>query len=228
MREKFIEGLDRPPVLVPCYCREKRRKDPEENLVKKALSEGRLFGCDPRRAERAYVFTRGFVGLDEIVRAVARQTGLAEERIEPWRKLGENHVDEILILLRNPYGEVKGCEVKGNLEYRLHRVVRMALKYMDDPESNLVSKGMPDLTKKAIEDYFYGEDGIRERLKEGLIRIEKGDKPFFLDERNIFKRSSRDPGPHEPHRSGGRKVDDEEIRKVVEAEVSRILVERGL
>jgi hypothetical protein len=228
MREKFVEGLDRPSILVPCYCREKRHKDPEENLVKKALSEGRLFGCDPGKAERAYVFTRGFMGQGEIVRAVARYTGLSEDRIEPWRKLGENHMDEILILLRNPYGEGRGCEVKGNLEYRLHRVGRMALKYMNDPESNLVAQGMPELTKRAIEDYFYGDDGIRERLKEGLLRIEKGEKPFFLNERNIFEKTSRDPGVHEPHRSGGHRVDDEEIRKVVEAEVTRILAERGI
>lgn len=226
MREKFIEGLDRLPILVPCYCRERKRKDPEEDLVRKALSEGKLFGCDPKKAERAYVFTRGFMGLDEIVRAVASQTGLPEGRIEPWRKLGENHWDEILILLRNPYGEERGCEEKGNLEYRLHRVIRMALKYMDDPESNLVAEGMPDLTKRAIEDYFYGDDGIQERLKEGLLRIEKGEKPFFLDERNIFERSSRDSGIHGPHR-GGHRVDDEEIRKLVQAEVSRILSERG-
>jgi len=228
MREKFIEGLVRPPILVPCYCRERRREDPEENLVKKALSEGKLFGCDPKNAEMAYVFTRGFMGQGEIVKAVARYTGLPEERIEPWRKLGENHWDEILILLRNPYGEERGCEVKGNLEYRLHRVIRMALNYMDEPESSLVSQGMPELTRKAIEDYFYGDDGIQERLKEGLLRIEKGEKPFFLDERNIFERSSRDPGIHESHRASGRQVDDEEIRKLVEAEVRRVLAERDI
>ncbi|KQC15737.1 MAG: hypothetical protein APR56_12620 [Methanosaeta sp. SDB] len=229
MQEKFIEGLDRPPILVPCYHREKRRKDPEEDLVRKALSEGKLFGCDPKKAERAYVFTRGFVGQGEIVRAVARYTGLPEDRIEPWRKLGENHWNEILILLRNPYGVERGCEVEGNLEYRLHRVIRMALKYMDDPESNLVAEGMPDLTKRAIEDYFYGEDGIRNRFEEGLKRIEKGEKPFFLNEKRIFERSSRDSGVHVPHQGvGGRKVDDEEIRKIVEAEVTRILADRGL
>ncbi|MGC9514825.1 hypothetical protein [Methanocrinis sp.] len=227
MREKFIEGLDRPPILVPCFWREKRRKDPEEGLVKKALSEGRLFGCDPGRAERAYVFTRGFMRRDEIVKAVARQTGLSEDRIEPWRKLGENHADEILILLRNPYGEERGCEVKGNLEYRLHRVIRMALNYMDDPESNLVAEGMPELTRRAIEDYFYGNDGIRELLKEGLLRIERGDKPFFLNERNIFERSSRASGVHGPH-ADGRQVEGEEIRRIVEAEVRKVLAERGI
>lgn len=227
MREKFIEGLDHPPILVPCYFRDRRRKDPEENLVKKALSEGMLFGCDPAMAERAYVFTRGFVGLDKILGAVARQTGLAEDRIEPWRKLGENHADEILILLRNPYGEERGCEVKGNLEYRIHRVIRMALRYMDDPESNLIPDGMSDLTKTSLEDYFYGDDGVRGRLKVGLQRIEEGKTPFFLDERRIFERSNLNSGVLEPHR-GGRKVDDEEIRRLVEGEVKRVLAERGL
>jgi len=227
VREKFIEGLSpsRSPILIPCYWREKRRKDPEENLVKKALYEGRLFGCDPKKAERAYVFTRGFMKLDEIVKAVAGQTELTEDRINPWRKLGENHWDEILILLRNPYGVERGCEVKGTLEHRLHRVIRMALKYIDDPESNLVEEWMKK--PEAIEDYFYGEDGIQEQLKEGLIRIEKGEKPFFLNERNIFERTSRDSGVHEPHR-GGHQIDDEEIRRIVEAEVSRCLAERGL
>jgi hypothetical protein len=103
----------------------------------------------------------------------------------------------------------------------------MALRYMDDPESNLVSEGMPDRTKKALEDYFYGDDGIRERLKEGLIRIEKGDKPFFRNERNIFERSVRDRGLSELHR-GGRKVGDDEIKRLVEDEVRRVLAERGL
>ena len=135
---------------------------------------------------------------------------------------------DILILLRNPYGEERGCELKGNLEYRLHRVIRMALKYMDDPESNLVSEGMPDRTKKALEDYFYGDDGIRERLKDGLIRIEKGDKPFFLNERNIFEKSVRDPSLSELHRGGGLKVGDAEIKRLVEDEVKRVLAERGL
>jgi len=227
MREKFIEGLDRPPILVPCYWQEKRRKDPEENLVKKAITDGRLFGCDPAMADRAYVFTRGFVSLDKIVRAVARQTGLAEDRIEPWRKLGENHADEILILLRNPYGEEKGCEVKGNLEYRIHRVIRMALKYMDDPESNLVQKGMPDLTKRALEDYFYGEDGIKMRFELGLKRIEEGKKPFFLNERNVFERSAQESDAFELRR-GDQKVGDGEIRRLVEEEVRRVLAERGL
>jgi len=216
MRKKFYEGLDYPPLLVPCYHRDKRSKDPEDNLVKMALSEGKLFECDPKKAERAYVFTRGFMNLDEIVGAVARQTGLDENRIEHWRKLGENHADEILILLRNPYGEEKRFGVKGNLEHRLHKVISMALKYMDDPESNLVDKSMPIKTRNAIEDYFYGKEGMQKQLKEGLGRIERGEKPIFLDERNIFERSSQG--------TGGRKVDEDEVRTLVE----QILKERCL
>jgi hypothetical protein len=228
MREKFLEGLNHPPILVPCYHREKRRKDPEEDLVRRALSDGRLFGCDPRMAERAYVFTRGFMKLDEIVKAVERHTGLPENRIEPWRKLGENGWAEILILLRNPYGKKRGCEVKGNLEYRLHRVIRMANKYIDDPEeSKLVDKTMPEKTRNALEAYFYGEDGMRMRFEEGLKRIEKGEKPFFLNEKSIFEKSSWDSSASDAHLEGQR-VSDDEVRRIVESEVKRILVERGL
>ncbi|MCR3884150.1 hypothetical protein P0O24_03985 [Methanotrichaceae archaeon M04Ac] len=226
MREKFIEGLDRPPILVPCCWREKRKKDPEDDLAKRALTEGRLFGCDPGKADRAYVFTRGFVDQKGIVSAVARHSGIPAGRIEPWRKLGENHANEILILLRNPYGEERGCEVKGTLEHRLHRVIRMALRYMDDPETNLVSQGMPELTKKAIEDYFYGEDGIRKRFEDALLKIENGERPFFLEERNIFERSIRESHPQQIQQTG-RKVDEDEVRKIVEEEVRRALAERG-
>ena len=227
MREKFIEGLNRPPILVPCYWREKRRKDPEDELVKLALTKGRLFGCDPEKADRAYVFTRGFIDHEEIVSAIASYSGIPAERIEPWRKLGENGWDEILILLRNPYGKERGRDVKGTLEQRIHRMIGMAIKYMDDIESNLVKDGMPDRTKRALEDYFYGEDGIRKRFEEALLKIENGERPFFLEERNIFERAIRESHPQQTQETG-RKVDEDEVRKIVEAEVSRALAERGL
>ncbi len=223
MREKFVEGLDRPSILVPCYFRERSQRNPEDDLVKKALSEGRLFSCNPDMAERAYVFSRGFMDQGKIVEAVARQTGLSEDRIEPWRKLGEKRWDEILIFLRNPYGEKRGCEVKGNLEYRLHRVIRKALNYMNDPESNLVKEGMPERTRIAIKDYFYGEDGMQTRLEEGLKRIEDGEKPFFSSERNIFESSERDSSKSVASGSRG-EVDEDAVRKIVE----QILRERGI
>ena len=224
MREKFIEGQNRPPILVPCYFRERKHKDSEDELVKKALNDGKLFSCDPRMADRAYVFTRGYIDKDEIIQALAKETGLPADQIEPWRKLGENGWDEILILLRNPYGDKRGCEVKGNLEYRLHRVIRRALSYMNDPESNLVKEGMPEkTTKKAIYDYFYGEDGMQKRLEEGLKRIEDGERPFFLNEKNIFESSARDSSISKASWSGG-EVDEDAVRKIVE----QILRERGI
>ncbi|MDF0591046.1 FtsZ/tubulin family protein [Candidatus Methanocrinis natronophilus] len=226
MREKFVEGLDRPPILVPCYWREKRRKRPEEELAKLALTEGRLFGCDPGKADRAYVFTRGFVDQKEIVSAVARYSEIPAERIEPWRKLGENHANEILILLRNPYGQERGCEVKGTLEHRLHKLIRMALLYMDDPEANLVMEGMPRPTKEAIKDYFYGDDGIRKRFEEALLKIEEGKRPFFLEERNIFERSSREFDHQQIHQTC-QEIDEDDVRRIVQAEVSKALAERG-
>ncbi len=227
LREKFLEGLPQPPILVPCYHRMKRHNDPEDELVKRALSEeGQLFRCDPKMAERAYVFTRGFMEFDEIVNAVAKYTGLSKDRVEPWRKLGENKWDEVLILLRNPYGgKDRACENKVTLEYRLHRTLRMALKYMDDPESNLIPEGMPDKTRDALEDYFYGKTGIKSEFKRSLTRIEKGEKPFFLNEKNIFEdKSERSFENNENHEN---LPDDEKIRKIVMEEVAKILGERA-
>jgi len=57
---------------------------------------------------------------------------------------------------------------------------------------------------------------MQKQLKEGLGRIERGEKPIFLDERNIFERSSQG--------TGGRKVDEDEVRTLVE----QILKERCL
>lgn len=49
------------------------------------------------------------MNLEEIGKAVARETGLPSDRIGfSWRKLGEKGWDEILILLRNPYGGEEG------------------------------------------------------------------------------------------------------------------------
>ena len=64
-------GLSRPPIFVPLYASMPRSKNPEEALVKKALSEeGRLFGCTPEKADFAMVFCRGFIDSEKI-RAVS-------------------------------------------------------------------------------------------------------------------------------------------------------------
>jgi len=193
--QKFSDGLSNPPLLIPCYYRETNNLNISwDLLVEMALKEGQLFRCNPHKAERAYVFIRGFVDKYRILKIISNRTGLPPKRIELWRKLADGTNNEILILLRNPYGEVEGCEVKGNLEYRLHRMIRMALSYMDDPETNLISKGMPYLTKKALEDYFYGDDGMQKLLKESLLKIERGEKPLFQKERKIFQKDTRKLG----------------------------------
>ena len=101
----------------------------------------------------------------------------------------------------------------------------MALKYMDDPESNLIPEGMPDKTRDALEDYFYGKTGIKSEFKRSLTRIEKGEKPFFLNEKNIFEdKSERSFENNENHEN---LPDDEKIRKIVMEEVAKILGERA-
>jgi hypothetical protein len=88
--------------------------------------DGRLFPCDPTKADRALVFTRGFFEEEEIAEAVAKCTHLSYEKIEGkiegkikiYRKLGDSKNEDVLILLRNPYGDGTANEHtrKGTLE----------------------------------------------------------------------------------------------------------------
>ena len=49
-----------PPILIPCYY--SLKSSTEELLVNNALDkDGRLFNCNPTKAERAFVFVRGFL-----------------------------------------------------------------------------------------------------------------------------------------------------------------------
>jgi cell division GTPase FtsZ len=188
-RKKTMEGLDRPPILVPCYHREKISKD-LKSLVKGALNEGRLFGCEPRKAEKAYVFTRGFIDLNDLVGEISSQTGLSSNLIEPWRKLGDNRWNEVLIILRNPYGTPGAHEIEGTLEKRVYDLIEMGLKYMNEHESDIIPKE-PEITRKALKNYFYGEQGIKQKFEEAKSRIQRGAKPLFRDEVKIFETERR-------------------------------------
>lgn len=173
MKRVFLEGLKLPPVLVPCYCSQKRAEGSEGDLVKKALygQDGglKLFDCDPKRADMAYVFTRGFVHTDKVRRAVHDHTGLPdnEKRIMVYRKIGDHGSDEMLILLRNPYGEdPEAYKKEGTFENRVYGIVDKGLKYLDEKENDIILAGMPDDTKIALGTYFYGESWLDKMLKE--------------------------------------------------------------
>lgn len=199
VREQFIESLEMPPILVPCYCIEKGKECSVEDLIKRALNNGKLFWCDPKKADKVYVFTRGFLDSEVVKKVLIAQTGLNGRDIQVWRKIGDGHSNEVLALLRNPYGSsenqfIKGTNqfIKGTFENRIYRLVYNANNYIEEhkkeeQKSGLIQPGLPERTNEALEHYFFGEkDGLQTKLKGVLTKIENGDRPIFLDEKNIF------------------------------------------
>lgn len=179
MVNKFTEdGTIKTPILVPCYSTQKHVKENERALVENALyglNDGiKFFDCEPEKAEMAYVYTRGFLDKDEIRKAVQEHTNIKKE-IMVYRKIGDYVNDEVLILLRNPYGgDYKAYGRPETFEKRIHGIVKNALNYLESHEKAIINDGMPDDTKIALGKYFYGEPWIDEKLKhlEGIEQKE--------------------------------------------------------
>lgn len=245
-------GLSRPPIFVPLFASLPRSANPEEALIKKALSEeGKLFGCTPEKADFAMIFCRGFIDSEKIREILYRETGIPPERIWPMRKMGEGN-NEILILLRNPYGgDPKAYLKEGTLENRFCRVISLALQYMSQHPEDLFYEGKQEekskkdgkpaeqvkLTaesKDALKKFFFGQEGIGKdgfgktsgfafELKEARRRLRDGKKPFFNNPLRIFYKESKDEVENK------NKVPDLDKDKIARAVDERIkeLIELG-
>jgi cell division GTPase FtsZ len=195
-KENTQEEMDRareirllPPMLVPCYNMQPDYVGDINTLVKGALGKaGNLFPCDPTKADRAMVFTRGYFSIKEIAEAVGSTTHLPEKKIKIYRKLGDSKNEDILILLRNPYGGEPGEHKRqGTLEWRLHEIISLSLKYIDENQENILGfQGYKDKTKEKLRNYFYGEMGLGEELYNCLDRLENGERPVFKKPLKIF------------------------------------------
>jgi hypothetical protein len=178
-----------PPILVPCYYSQKGTNISERSLAENALDEkGRLFSCDPTKAERAYVFIRGFVNSEGIKEAIHEKTSISIDDIKVYRKIGDCKATDILILLRNPYGSSGSYEMENSFEGRVHDMITKSIDYLDENRIDIVEsyQGYREYTKKALRSYFYGENGLEHELEAALERLEKGQKPFFVKPLNIF------------------------------------------
>jgi hypothetical protein len=242
-------GLSRPPIFVPLFASMPRSSNPEEALIKKALSEeGKLFGCNPKKADFAWVFCRGFIDSDKIRAILSRETNIAPESIMPVRKMGEGN-NEILILLRNPYGGDSGAYKKeGTLEYRFCKVISQALKYMREHPEDLFYEGKQEendkksgkpkeevklttLSREALKTFFFGSDGSNQKsglafeLNEARKRLRDGEKPpFFSNPLRIFSREAK---IEREIPFNGSEMDKDEIAKVVDKRIKE-LIEQGL
>ena len=236
-----------PPMFVPCYhTQPDTTKGGIKTLVDRALGEagnlfplgkdGRLFPCDPTKADRALVFTRGFFSDEEIAEAVARRTkltytkkeGKIEGKIRIIRKLGDSKNEDILILLRNPYGGCPGEHKRqGTLEWRLHEIISLAQNYIDENEKNILStQSYKDITKEKLWNYFYGEKGLSWELYNCIDRLENGVRPVFQKPLFIFgngKETSAGTGEICKTDSEVSVEDKLKIRELVKAELKEIL-----
>jgi len=248
VRQQFIDNLYRPPILVPCYARQIHLANAERELAARALADGLLCGCDPKKADKAFVFSRGYLDSNQLREEISRLTGIPTGKIAAWRKLGENRHDELLILLRNPYGTAGAHLVNGTLEHRLHRMLGLAMDYIESNKAKLLrieevedaskqndeaeKQTTENPTRKALEKYFYGPDGIKKKFQEAMRRIEDGDKPFFRDELRIFdgdSRESKDASTYGGLINNGTLSDSQRrlIQDIIKAEVDRALKEKN-
>mgnify|MGYP001221534635 CR=1 FL=1 len=246
-------GLSRPPIFVPLFASLPRSANPEEALIKKALSEdGKLFGCTPEKADFAMIFCRGFIDSEKIREIFSRETGIPPERIWPMRKMGEGN-NEILILLRNPYGGDPKAYLKvGTLENRFCKVITLALQYIGQHPEDLFYEGKQEESQKdgkpadqvrltatskdALKTFFFGPDGIGKdgfgktsgfafELKEARRRLRDGKKPFFYNPLRIFYKDSKVEGENE--NKGPAEPDTDKIARAVDKRI-RELIQQGL
>ncbi|NPU87757.1 hypothetical protein [Methanothrix sp.] len=232
LREEFLKNLSKPPVMIPCYASldSKKSSNPETELVSKALTGsvqndecGPLFPCNPEMAERAFVFSRGYISKDKLESSVQSITGLDRKDIFVWRKLGENRKSDVLVLLRNPYGS----GYSGPFEKKMCRIISLALDYISQKKQEtlqVVEEGddqaLTSQSTDALSSYF---NRLTSELKNAKSRLKEGKKPFFLNELQIFERSSNNTHQQDNVIQNNHGPSEEMIRKIVQEELRKLL-----
>jgi hypothetical protein len=247
--QNFSMGVSRPPIFVPLYASLPRSKDQEGALVKRALEEdGRLFACTPEKADFAMVFCRGFIDDEKIKTELSKATGISSESIWPMRKIGEGD-NEILILLRNPYGGDPKAYVRDDtMENRFCRAITLALEQIIQKPEDLFYEGkeeekggnddksdqvrLTEASKQALKTFFFGEDGSSKssgfafELEEARKRLRDGEKPFFKNPLRIFQKEK--PTSEDQNKSPVKVKTEDEIAKIIDAKINEKLIELGV
>jgi hypothetical protein len=213
-RGEVLENMTFPPILIPCHYVMSKRGGSEADLVEGALNN-KLYPCDHKRADKAFVFVHGLIYENKMIEAV--RNFIADiPKINVYRKIGDGNKEEILILLRNPYGrtELKDGE-SDTLESRFIEVMDSALEHMnegygeivknsdgtvswDNQRESLVNQAdYKTKTKDALMKYFYGPEGLKYRIEEAVEKLKSGkvsprDLPLFAKSLDIFVNDSRE------------------------------------
>ncbi len=202
LQRVFREGLNCPGVLVPCHALIDSAHASAEELVNKALKDGKLFPCDHTKADEAYIFSRGLLDPSLLQKELQKAIGQIDGKdkiVHAYPKIGDGSSAEILILLRNPYGNGeklgysrKTCRRQcknesgwkktlcSTFEQRIYCATCMALRYIEDFESEIIPAGMRPATKAALGSYFYGLSWVDKNLKllDEKKDLSEGDKIF--------------------------------------------------
>ncbi|MCJ7443855.1 MAG: hypothetical protein MUO26_04890 [Methanotrichaceae archaeon] len=199
----------------------------EKVLVDKALSKGgRLFDCDPTKADRAFVFTRGYMKASDVKQEVHAKTGIPLEEIKVYSKIGDNITEDVLIFLKNPYGgSPEAYRTEGTLEKRIYDIIQEAIKYIEENPTDIIEYlGYSEHTKEFLRKYFYGENELRDELKNCIVRLENGEKPIFIRPLRIFgERGSIAGTKVYSEQKQALSLDESEIQSLIRGELNKFL-----
>jgi len=160
------------------------------------------------------------------------------------RKMGDGE-NEILILLRNPYGGDPNAYLCDNtLENRFCKAISLALQQIKNNPEALFYEGkgndkagkngksdqvkLTDASRQALKAYFFGPDGSGEKsgfvfeLNEARKRLRDGEKPFFINPLRIFEKDDAAIGDKTGN-SQQRVKTDEEIARIVDARIQELI-----
>jgi hypothetical protein len=125
LREKLTGGLNMPQIFVPCYY-DAENNDMDVHELLNNVVKNKLMECDHTKADSVIVFTSLLLvkEKEEIVNWVKENIKkIPEKRIHVCR-VWNSTTKEVLMLLRNPYGEVKDPFYD-----RLSKIITNAIEY---------------------------------------------------------------------------------------------------
>jgi hypothetical protein len=225
LREELAVA-DFTPIIVPCYWHGKAKL---EDLIVKAISEGKLADCDHTTTDGAWVFTKGFMEDKDTVYSVVKKgletAGVTAEGLKIWRtkKVGGARKDkEVLILLKNP-GIKELLSERIDLALDFIRLIEIVAKVETGSEDASSLDTLAASLKESIEDDTEGKQLLarieakfdefvdKSKIEQALIRV--------ITEALVFSHSEKEfKFTEEVIESRGRFIEEfkEELEKVKE------------
>ena len=180
------------PILVPCYWTGKGKI---EDIIKKAIDDGKLAECDINKADRAYVFVRGICNNRDIINYFKNLNNMNIEIRENdiWiapNVGGRYREKEVLILLRNP-------DVEKMLKDRIRNAINF-IELIQDSNNEIEDKEIEGIVREQAKGYLHINpplqfteearkanikfvEDFEKELKNAIERIERGERQIFKE-----------------------------------------------